>query len=129
MARTSRTICAKRSGLRDCPPSDRASYDEAICAGGNGRARDGRDVLPMPGAVTGVQNDREMGGPLEHRDGVDVRGVPGAGLEGADAPFAHHHLPVAFAQDVFGSQQPLGDRGTHPTFEEDGFAHATRGFK
>ena len=125
MARTWRTSSAKRSGLSDCPPSDRASsglgctsmISPSAPAAMPARAI-GVTYSQLPGAVAGVEDHRQVGERFEHRDGVDIGGVAGGGLEGADAALAQDHPPVAVREDVFGRHQQLFDRGGDAAFEQ-----------
>ena len=56
---------------------------------------------------------------MQHRHGVEVEGVAGAGLEGADAALAQDDVVVALAHDVLGGHEQLVDRAGHAALEQD----------
>ena len=59
---------------------------------------------------------------LEHRNGVDVKGVAGRCLVGADAALADHDLHIATRQDIFGAHQQLLNSPADPALEKHRFA-------
>ena len=56
---------------------------------------------------------------VQHRHGVEVEGVAGAGLEGADAALAQDNVVVALAHDVLGGHEQLVDRAGHAALEQN----------
>ena len=56
---------------------------------------------------------------VQHRHGVEVEGVAGAGLEGADAALAQDDVVVALAHDVLGGHEQLIDRSGHAALKQD----------
>src|SRR3989337_439809 len=62
--------------------------DQALRAGGNGCPGDGDDELPIPGAMAGIEDHRQVGEGFQNRHGVDVGSVASSCLESADAPLA-----------------------------------------
>ena len=84
-------------------------------------ARDnGATSSRRPPEMAGVDDDREVGQALDHRDGRDVQRVAGRGLEGADAPFAQDDLEVAALGDVFRGHEPLSMVALMPRLSSTG---------
>ena len=101
--------------------------EEAIGPGGHGGLGHGPHQLPFARAVAGVNDDGQVGQPLEDGHGVDVQSVAGVLLEGADAPLAKHHPPVVMDKNVFRREEELLQGGHHPPFEQDGLARFAYG--
>ncbi len=89
------------------------SAPTAIAARVSGRTRS-----RSAARVRRVHDDRQVRQPLGHRDGTDVEGVAGGGLEGADAALAEHDVEVAALGDVLGGHQPFLDGGAHAPLEQ-----------
>ena len=69
--------------------------------------------------MAGVGNDRQVRQVVQHRHGVEIEGVTGAGFEGADAALAQDDVVVALAHDVLGCHKQLIDRAGHAALEQD----------
>ena len=69
--------------------------------------------------MAGVGDDGQVRQVVQHRHGVEVEGVAGAGLEGADAALAQDNVVVALAHDVLGSHEQLVDRAGHAALEQN----------
>ena len=87
-------------------------------AGGRGE-RHGLNVAGVAGGVAGVGDDGQVRQVVQHRHGVEVEGVAGAGLEGADAALAQDDVVVALAHYVLGGHEQLIDRAGHAALEQD----------
>ena len=87
-------------------------------AGGRGE-RHGLNVAGVAGGVAGVGDDGQVRQVVQHRHGVEVEGIAGAGLEGADAALAQDDVVVALAHDVLGGHEQLIDRAGHTALEQD----------
>ena len=87
-------------------------------AGGRGE-RHGLNVAGVAGGVAGVGDDGQVRQVVQHRHGVEVEGVAGAGLEGADAALAQDDVVVALAHDVLGGHEQLIDRAGHAALKQD----------
>ncbi len=61
--------------------------------------------------------------PLDHRDGGEVEGEPGGGLEGPNPALAHHHRTVALFQDVLCRAEPLLDATAESAFQQYGYSY------
>ena len=72
-----------------------------------------------------VDNHRKVAQLLDERHRVEIQGVAGVGLEGANAALAEDDLVVTLAQDVLGGEEPFLDRGRHPPLKQDRLAQAT----
>ena len=87
-------------------------------AGGRGE-RHGLNVAGVAGGVAGVGDDGQVRQVVQHWHGVEVEGVAGAGLEGADAALAQDDVVVALAHDVLGGHEQLIDRAGHAALKQD----------
>ena len=87
-------------------------------AGGRGE-RHGLNVARVAGGVAGIGDDGQVRQVVQHRHGVEVEGVAGAGLEGADAALAQDDVVVALAHDVLGSHEQLVDRAGHAALKQN----------
>src|SRR3990172_2752863 len=94
--------------------------DQAIGTGGDHPERYRLDQAALAGTVAGGGDDGKGAELLHERDGVDVHGVAGGGLEGADAALAEDDVGVALGEDVLGGEEPLLDGGGHAALQEDG---------
>ena len=92
---------------------------KAVSAGRAGRVCGRAHVAGVAGGVARVSDDGKVREVVQDGDGVDVKGVAGARLEGADAALAEHDVGVALAHDVLGAHQQLVDGLGHAALEKD----------
>src|SRR5438034_4148663 len=83
--------------------------DQAVRARRDRRERHRPDERPASGRLRRVDDHRQVRELAHEGHGVQVKGEPGSGLEGADAPLAEDHVAVALRQDVLRREQPFLD--------------------
>lgn len=98
--------------------------EEAVGTEGDGSFTEFGDEVGAAAALTGIDDDGEVRFLFGDGHGGKVEGVAGVGFEGADPAFAKDDVGVAFAQGVFGGEEPFFDFHGEAAFEEDGFAGA-----
>ncbi len=94
-------------------------HHQPMCIGSHRRTGQGQHLIPSPGGVAGVHNNRQMALFFNHRHGGQIQGVATVMDKGAHAPLTQDHLVVSMGHDVFGSHEPLVDSGGHAPFEQD----------
>src|SRR5690606_26954208 len=94
--------------------------DQAMGSRGDASQGHRGHQVTAPGAVAGVDDDRQVAELADERDRVQVKGEAGGGVEAADTAFAEDDAVVAAGQDVLGREQPLLDGGGEAALEEDG---------
>ena len=93
---------------------------EPVSTCGGCGERSGLDIAGVAGSVARVAHDGQVREVVQHGDGVHVKGVARAGLEGPDAALAEDDVGVAFAHDVLGSHQQLVDGARQAALEKHG---------
>ena len=91
----------------------------AVGPDGDATDRQRPDQPALPGGVTRIDDDRQVGQVVEQRHRRKVERVAGIRLERPDAALAEDHVRVARADDVFGGHQPLLDRGAVAALQHD----------
>ena len=81
------------------------------------------------GSVAGVDDHRQMGHLFQHRHGGNVQRVAHAGLKGADAALAQHHVGVALGHDVLGAHHQLLQGGGQAALQQHRGLQAAHGFQ
>src|SRR5215471_13728711 len=64
-----------------------------------------------------VDHDRQLRFRLQEWDGAQIEGIPGHRFKSADAPFAEEDVWVSLAQNIFGAQEQIVDRGAKAALE------------
>ena len=95
--------------------------DQTVASCGYGRHSHGGHQGIFTGGVAGIHDDRKVGEFAQYGDGTDIHGVPGIGLESADAAFAEDHVRVAFTHDIFRAHQQFLVCGGHSALKENRF--------
>ena len=94
--------------------------EQPVGAGGDAGSRERGHELARARRVTRVDDDREPGEALQHRDRGDVEGEARRLLEGTDAALAERDLVVAAREDVCRRLDQLVDGRPEAALEENG---------
>src|SRR5688500_1848056 len=93
---------------------------QAVGAGGDGRARHRRNHGSNAGAMGGVGNDWEMRQRLDDRYRAEVQQIPGLIVEAANATLTQNDVGIALCQNILGAEQQLLDRSREASLDENG---------
>ena len=97
---------------------------DAVGAGGDGRAGHGQHAVAPAGAVAGVDENGQVAEALDGGNDAEVERVAGVVGKGAHAALAEDDLVVALAHDVFGGHEELFERGREAALEQNRLAQA-----
>jgi len=95
--------------------------DEAVCAASDSGFGHRCDQGFFAGAVSRIDDDRQMAQLFDQRDCGQRKCVAGFLFEGANAAFTENHIWVAVGKNVFGGEQELFNGGTKSALEQDRF--------
>src|SRR2546429_375493 len=101
------------------------NFDEqSVGANGDGRTGERQNLVTLPGAMAGVDENGQVAALFDRRDDREVQSVARKVRKGPNAALAQHHVVVALGEEVLRGHEKFIEGGGHAALEKNGLLGA-----